>query len=150
MDDEAEAAFFQAQQSEAMTDSAPAELQEGDNSDSDDYDPSQTLGDDYPTAVPDHTQAHDAPTDATPTDNNTPNPTDATDMDASQTGDALDPSRTPHVLSLRRQRPFHHPVTRPNPRPQRPGDLRLTMMRMTRVMRTMSHQLYLETRTQMI
>ncbi|KAJ6033543.1 uncharacterized protein N7446_008168 [Penicillium canescens] len=95
MDDEAEAAFFQAQQSETMTDSAPAELQEGDNSDSDDYDPSQTLGDDYPTAVPDHTQAHDAPTDATLTDDNTPNPTGATDMDASQTGDALDPSQQP-------------------------------------------------------
>jgi cleavage stimulation factor subunit 3 len=95
MDEEAEAAFFQAQQSEAMTESAPAELQEGDNSDSDDYDPSQTLGDDYPIATPDLNPAHDTPADATPTDDNAPNPTDTTDMDARQLADALDPSQNP-------------------------------------------------------
>lgn len=104
-DDEAEAAFFQAQA--LNTDSqSPTVEQEGDNSDaeSDDYDPSLALGDQYSASFPETQQPDAGPTDAAPsgeTEDSIPNPTAASDADvasdadAGQTSDSTDPSQNP-------------------------------------------------------
>ncbi|KXG48849.1 RNA-processing protein, HAT helix [Penicillium griseofulvum] len=106
-DDEAENAFFQAQA--LNTDSQPPiEEQEGDNSDaeSDDYDPSLALGDQYSASFseskqPDAGLADPSPSDET--DDSIPNPTVTSDADvapdvnadASQTSDSPDLSQNP-------------------------------------------------------
>ncbi|KAJ5793650.1 RNA-processing protein HAT helix [Penicillium paradoxum] len=95
-DDEAEAAFFQAQALNVDS-QTPAEEQDGNNSDadSDEYDPSQALGDQYTTSfidakepeigIPDVTLPND-------TEDAVPNSTVAADLDAAQTSDSLDPT----------------------------------------------------------
>ena len=85
-DDDAEAAFFQAQ---ALSTEPQVPLEEdADNSDSDDYDPSQALGDQYSTSFSDPKQT--APNDDM--DDSAPNPAMTSDIEAS---DALDPSQNP-------------------------------------------------------
>ncbi|KAI2732608.1 hypothetical protein CBS147332_1747 [Penicillium roqueforti] len=106
-DDEAEAAFFQAQALNPDSQS-PTKEQEGDNSDaeSDDYDPSLALGDHYSVSLPESKQPGAGPTDAAPSDepeDPIPNPTVApdadvaseVDADAGQTSDSPDPSQNP-------------------------------------------------------
>ncbi|KAJ5158581.1 RNA-processing protein HAT helix [Penicillium coprophilum] len=104
-DDEAETAFFQAQA--LNTDSqSPTQEQEGDNSDaeSDDYDPSLALGDQYSASFPESKQPDTGPADASPSDEteeSIPNPTVGSDAnvaanvdpDAGQTSDSPDPSQ---------------------------------------------------------
>ncbi|KAJ5516798.1 hypothetical protein N7527_008358 [Penicillium freii] len=104
-DDEAEAAFFQAQA--LNTDSqSPTVEQEGDNSDaeSDDYDPSLALGDQYSASFPETQKPDPGPADAAPSDeteDSIPNPTAASDADvasdadAGQTSDSPAPSQNP-------------------------------------------------------
>ncbi|CAG7947211.1 unnamed protein product [Penicillium nalgiovense] len=106
-DDEAEAAFFQAQALNPDSQS-PTEEQEGDNSDaeSDDYDPSLALGDQYSASFPETKKPDADPADAAPSDeteDSIPNPTvpsDANvasevDADAGQTSNSPDPSQDP-------------------------------------------------------
>jgi cleavage stimulation factor subunit 3 len=106
-DDEAENAFFQAQA--LNTDSQPPiEEQEGDNSDaeSDDYDPSLALGDQYSASFSESKQPDAGLADASPsdeTDDSIPNPTVSSDAnvapdvnaDAGQTSDSPDLSQNP-------------------------------------------------------
>ncbi|CAG7989791.1 unnamed protein product [Penicillium olsonii] len=95
-DDEAEAAFFQAQ---ALTSEshAPAE-EEAENSDSDDYDPSQALGEQYATSFADPQQA-DGATDDEPnrddTTNSGPNVAVTSNTEAPTDNNALDHSQDP-------------------------------------------------------
>jgi cleavage stimulation factor subunit 3 len=91
-DDEAEATFFQAQ-SLSTESQAPAE-EEAENSDSDDYDPSQALGDQYSTSFPDPQETENGPTDTSALDEmdeSVPNPALTSDVEA----EALDPSQNP-------------------------------------------------------
>jgi cleavage stimulation factor subunit 3 len=91
-DNEAEAAFFQAQALSTES-QAPAE-EDADNSDSDDYDPSQALGDQYSTSFPEPKETDDGPTDASAPeemDDSTHNPAISSEIEA----DALDPSQNP-------------------------------------------------------
>lgn len=98
-DDEAEAAFFQAQALNADS-QAPSEEQDGNNSDadSDEYDPSQALGNQYSTSFTDikeddnDTAEVSVPNDA---DDSVPPPTVAPDVEVGQTSDSLDPSQDP-------------------------------------------------------
>lgn len=85
-DDEAEAAFFQAQ---GLSADSHVSTEEGpDHSDSDDYDPSQALGDQYDTSFVEPKQA-----DNDPTETPAPDSAVASDTEADNTGDALDPSQ---------------------------------------------------------
>jgi cleavage stimulation factor subunit 3 len=106
-DDEAEAAFFQAQALNPDSQS-PTEEQEGDNSDaeSDDYDPSLALGDQYSASFAETKNPDADPADAAPSDeteDSIPNPTVASDAnvasevdaDAGQTSNSPDPSHNP-------------------------------------------------------
>jgi len=88
-DSEAEQAFFQAQATDAdATEYASAEDQTGDNED-DEYDPSNTLDDQYQPTQTDFEQ--DADVDATAASN----PNGSSDPISAQVGDAPDPSQTP-------------------------------------------------------
>ncbi|CAG8942219.1 unnamed protein product [Penicillium salamii] len=95
-DDEAEAAFFQAQ---ALTTEShgPAE-EEAENSVSDDYDPSQPLGEQFATSFADTQQTEDATADKNSlndTANADSNVPTASNTEAAQDSDALGPSQNP-------------------------------------------------------
>lgn len=100
-DDEAEAAFFQAQA--LNTDSqSPTVQQEGDNSDaeSDDYDPSLALGDQYSASFSENKQPDVGPTDTAlsdETEDSIPNPAVASDAEAGRTSDSPDLSQNPSL-----------------------------------------------------
>ncbi|KAJ5361018.1 hypothetical protein N7541_001862 [Penicillium brevicompactum] len=96
-DEESEAAFFQAQA--LNTESHPPAEEEAENSDSDDYDPSQALGEHYATSFADPKQNDDddATADQSPLNdvvNATPDVAAvASDTEAAQDSVALDPSQ---------------------------------------------------------
>lgn len=92
-DDESEAAFFQAQA--LNTESQVPTGEDAENSDSDDYDPSQALGDQYTPSFDEPKQMEDAPTDEPALNNTVPNPNVTSAVEAGQSRDALDPSQNP-------------------------------------------------------
>lgn len=97
-DDEAEAAFFQAQ---GLSADSHVSTEEGpDHSDSDDYDPSQALGDQYDTSFAEPKQADNAPTETPVLDSAV-----ASDAEAGNTDDALDPSQNSSRLGSQTSTP---------------------------------------------
>lgn len=94
-DDEAEDAFFQAQA--LRTESHPPAEEEAESSDSDDYDPSQALGEQYATSFADSKQNDDDATPDQPALNDivdaAPNVAVASETEAAHDSVALDPSQ---------------------------------------------------------
>ncbi|KAI9929067.1 mRNA 3'-end-processing protein rna14 [Aspergillus wentii] len=102
-EDDAEKAFFQAQAMNAdSVDYKAVEEQGADSSDSDDYDPSKTLQDQYSAPLTDSKQSENVPSND-PSDSNPPNQTSLPpETDPSQqTGGAAYPSQTPSQVESR-------------------------------------------------
>lgn len=120
-DDEAEAAFFQAQ---ALTTEShgPAE-EEAENSDSDDYDPSQPLGEQFATSFANTQQAEDTTADKNSlndTANADSNGPTASNTEAAQDSDALGPSQNPSRAGSQTATPV--PPAEGEAQPQAPAD----------------------------
>ncbi|KAB8228546.1 mRNA 3'-end-processing protein rna14 [Aspergillus alliaceus] len=95
-EEDAEMAFFQAQAMNAdPMDYKAVEEEQGASSDSDDYDPSKTLQDQYPASLPDSKQNENASSNASPSDSNSPTQPLPPDTDPSQPADSAYPSQTP-------------------------------------------------------